>query len=392
MRTHSTPSPADVGAADEPQPDPAARPSIHPAPLRIAACTAAGGWPGAGIGITRLLAGLDRLGHAVRLYHDDPGVRARAADLGVLARRQPLGGDLSVLRARRFAAELQRRGPDVLVAAGRRTLGAGVMAARRAEVDRVIAWIDLETDLPRTARDRFPFGRGVDAVVVPTASMRRRVRDALPDFRGDVVAIAPGVRPPVPRGGVSQRALLGVPLGVPLLGSVGPLVERKRFDRFIRVLAALPTAHGLVVGEGPSRRRLERLAGRFGVADRLHLAGFQADIGPALDAMDVYVVTSDAEGLSRAMLEAMSVGLPVVSTPVSGSTEALEAGVDGSREPGVVAGMEVDALVAALRALLADRSRLRAIGQAAQRVARERFDEATMLAGWDAVLAGRSDG
>ncbi len=407
MPTPSTPSSVDVTEADGPR---LAHADGQPAPLRIAAFSDAGGWPGAGIGITRLLTGLDRLGHAVRLYCDDRHVRARAADLDILARRQHLGSDLAVHHALRFGIELRRRAPDVLVLTGRRTLGSGAIAAWRADVDRVVAWIGLESELPRGARDRLVIG-GIDAVVVPTRAMRRRVLDALPDFTGEVVSIPPGVPAPVRRGGFPQRATLGVPLGAPLIGMAGPLVERKRCDRFVQVLAELPEAHGLIVGDGPARRRIERLAGRFGVADRLHLAGYRADIGPALDAMDVFLVTSDVEGMSRAMLEAMAAGVPVVSTPVSGAAEALGPAGEAARgsggvgraqwdaergdppvgvRPGLVAGFEVEALAAGLRTLLADRSRLRAMGQAGRRVAAERFDEATMLAAWDAVVAGRT--
>jgi glycosyltransferase involved in cell wall biosynthesis len=109
--------------------------------------------------------------------------------------------------------------------------------------------------------------------------------------------------------------------------------------------------------------------------------------------MDVFVLPSDREGMSNAMLEALAAGVPVVSTDVSGAREALSP-VDEGAAPGVVVGFEPGALEATLRALLPDRARLRAMGEAARRVARVRFDSERMLDEWERVLRGgrRRDG
>lgn len=417
-------------------------------PLRIAAHTGAGGWAGAGLGITRLLTGLDRRGHAVRLYSHDRDVKARATAAGILTRRQPLG-PLALHHAFRFAAELRLRRPDVLLLTTPRTVRLGALAARRAGIPRVVVSLALETDMPRARKGR-PWSGRVDAVVLPTEAMRRRFLEAVPAFTGDAVAIHPGVAPPVVRGGPALRAMLGVPLSAPLIGTAGPLVERKRLDRLVQLVAGLPAVHCLVAGDGPVARRLDRLAARFGVADRLHRPGFLDDLGPALDAMDVFVITSEAEGLSRAMLEAMAAGVPVVSTPVSGAAEALDAapardrhstdpgpgltdagpqaGPDPSRHPapsidlvpdgpdppghpassgpassrdpalsgdlstspspGLLAEPEPESLIAAVGGLLSDRGRLRSMGAAGRAVARERFGETRMLAEWEPVLCG----
>ena len=270
-----------------------------------------------------------------------------------------------------------------------RKLWLGALAARIAGVPRVVARIGLETDMPRNAKYRFVFGHWIDAVVFNADGMRERFLERMPEFPGETVTIHTGVRPPALRGGASFRAMTGIPLDAPLLGSVGRLATQKRYDRLVGVLRSMPEAHAVVVGEGPERAALEREATSAGVGARLHLPGHQEDVGPVLDAMDVFVLPSDREGMSNAMLEALAAGVPVVSTDVSGAREAL-APVDEGTAPGVVVGFEPGDLEAALRALLPERGLLRAMGEAARRAARARFDPERMLDEWERVLRAGS--
>ena len=355
--------------------------------LRIAAHNGAPVWGGAEIALSRVVAGLERRGHDVLLYASDPEVVRRAAELGAPSRRLHLGGDIALHHAVRFALELRRRRPDVLVLGTFRKLWLGALAARLAGVPRVVARIGLETDMPRNAKYRFVFRRWIDAVVFNADGMRRRFRDALPEFEGELVTIHTGVPAPAVRGGAALRAELGIPADAPVVGSVGRLATQKRYDRLIRAVAALPGAHALIVGEGGERAALEAAAVEEGVADRVHLAGHRDDVGPALDAMDVFVISSDREGMSNAMLEAIAAGLPVVSTDVSGAREALRPLDDGCRA-GCVVGFGPSELEAALKDVLGDGDRLAAMRAASQRVARERFDETRMLEEWERVLRG----
>jgi glycosyltransferase involved in cell wall biosynthesis len=346
------------------------------------------GWSPGGLATLQLLAGLDSRGHAVRVYCSDRDVKGRATARGILARRQELGSLLAVRRAVRFTTELRLRQPDVLVLTAGRTLRLGGWAAQRAAVPRLVAWIGLEGELPRGRGARVATRTYIHAAVFPTEDLKRGFLESFPEFAGDAVTIVPGVSTPVLRGGLSQRAMLGVPLGAPLIGAVGPLVTRKRFDRLAHVLAALPDAHGLVIGDGPARRAIEKEAERLGVSNRLHMPGRQEDVGPILDALDVFVVTADTEGFNHTMLQALAGGVPVVSTPAGGAREALAPADGGGAAPGVVVDPNAEAVAAELSAMLADRRRLREMGQAASRVARTRFAEARMLDAWEAVLKG----
>ena len=356
-------------------------------PLRIAAHNGAPVWGGAEIATARLLAGLAGRGHRVILYCNDPEVARRAALLGAPTRLLHLGGDIALHHAFRLAYRLRRDRPDVLLLGTFRKIWLGALAATLARVPRVVARIGLETDMPRNVKYRFVFRYWIDAIVFNADGMRRAFLESMPGLADRAATIHTGVAPPAPGGGAAFRAELGIPDGAPLAGSVGRLATQKRYDRLVRALGSLPGVHAVVVGEGGERKALEELARECGVAGRFHLPGHREDLTAALDAMDVFVLCSDREGLSNAMLEALAAGVPVVSTDVSGAREALAPRRDGST-PGRVIGFEEAELADALAALLNapdERGRMR---EAAHRVARERFGEERMLDAWERVLGG----
>lgn len=107
------------------------------------------------------------------------------------------------------------------------------------------------------------------------------------------------------------------------------LVPIKNLDRLIRAFSRLTDSNpGLdlyldIVGEGPDRLKLERLASDSGNGSRIRFWGFQEDVFPFLRNADVFVLPSLREGSSVALAEAMAVGLPSLVTEVGGAGEVL---------------------------------------------------------------------
>src|SRR5437667_299579 len=120
----------------------------------------------------------------------------------------------------------------------------------------------------------------------------------------------------------SARTGLGVEAEAYLVGGFGRLVPIKGFDLLVEALprlrAGVPTARVLLVGDGPERAALERRAEVLGVADRLHVTGIVTDVVTPLAAADVVAAPSRNEGMGRALVEAMALGIPVVGASVGG--------------------------------------------------------------------------
>ncbi len=345
-------------------------------------------WGGAERATALLLAGLQQRGHPVLLLCNDPLVAVRAGELGVPAEILALGGDGMLPHAVRLARRLRQLRPDAFVIGTYKKLFLASLGARMARVPRVVARVGLETDTPRSLKYRLALPRWVDAVAVNARRMRPAFA-GLPGFSpGRVVVIHNGVDPPVrrqPHGAL--RAALGIPPGAPVVGAVARLATQKRLDRLLRAVSQVPGVHCILAGDGGERGSLEALASALGIAPRVHFLGHRVDTGDVLDAFDLFVVSSDREGLSNSMLEALAAGVPVVSTPVSGADDALEPLADGVR-PGEIVGFSEEEISAALRRLLGDGGGLRSMGEAARKRAEERFGMGAMLERWEALLAG----
>jgi glycosyltransferase involved in cell wall biosynthesis len=203
-------------------------------------------------------------------------------DIGVLTLRRPLSGRLRLLAVRRWGDAFVCISPAIAA----ELRGVGVPEAR--------LW---------------PITNGVDTERLSPLDADGRAR---------------------------RRRELGLPPG-PLAVFSGRLVTEKGLDGLLSawpmVIAALPDARLLLVGEGDQRGALESQARQQGVADQVHFHGASDDVGPILQAADLFVLPSHAEGLPVALLEALACGLPAVATDVDGTRDVIADGETGRLVP-----------------------------------------------------------
>jgi len=234
---------------------------------------------------------------------------------------------------------------------GARKAGAGIslrlivrsasktICVSRAEYDEVV-----EID-QRTAERLVVIHNGVEMLPPPTSEQRAAARAEL-EIDGDrIVAV-----------------------------SVGSLEEHK--DPLALVRAARQVAQGgdaltlLLAGDGPLRPELERL-GRD-EPDAVRVLGFRADVVTLLAAADFFVLSSLREGLSFSLLEAMSLGLPVIVSDAPGNVEVVA-------DDGIVVGFgDIAGFAAAFRRLMNQAQRIE-LGERARQRVREHFTAADMV-------------
>jgi glycosyltransferase involved in cell wall biosynthesis len=171
---------------------------------------------------------------------------------------------------------------------------------------------------------------------------------------------------------------------------VARLSAVKRGDLFLRAVALAAAAHpevsALIVGSGPLSAELERLAADLGLAGRVSFVGHQLDVEAWLRRARVFVLTSDSEGLSLALMEAMMCGLPAVVSDVGDLPELVEEGVNGF----LVRERTPEAFADAILRLLEDPARLAAFSANARRSAL-RYDTAETARLWDGILTEGRD-
>lgn len=220
--------------------------------------------------------------------------------------------------------------------------GLGRVAARRVGVPAVVhsfhGFPFHEFQSPVTRRGLISIerqlGRFTDYFVTDgtvTAAEAVRLRLAPPDRIRAIASPIDDIPPLTEAEREEARRLLGIPPGVPVVGTVARLGSQKSPSDMVEAFAALERrdAHMLWVGDGDLRTRTQRAIDRKGLSSRFHLLGDRADVPRLLPAFDVFAMSSLYEGLPCAIVEAMSCGVPVVATAVNSVPEIVVSGKTG---------------------------------------------------------------
>lgn len=173
-----------------------------------------------------------------------------------------------------------------------------------------------------------------------------------------------------------------------VVGAVGSLIKRKRVDDFIEAISLLKLKtrlplKALIVGDGPEREILEREVSAKGLVDTVVFAGFQPDAFSYVNAMDIFVLVSEKEGLPRVILEAMLLGKPVVASWVTGSKELV---LDG--ETGILVPLgQPGKLAEALLELVSDPAKRKSLGEKGRARVLDHFSIEQYVSGVEKVFA-----
>lgn len=112
------------------------------------------------------------------------------------------------------------------------------------------------------------------------------------------------------------------------LVSAGRLMKQKNqemmIDAFSDVLRKYPDYQLLIYGEGPYREKLEKHIKELGISDNVILPGSTNQLYDMIKDAEIFLLSSDYEGMPNALIEAMCMGLPVISTKVSGATDLIQ--------------------------------------------------------------------
>jgi glycosyltransferase involved in cell wall biosynthesis len=189
------------------------------------------------------------------------------------------------------------------------------------------------------------------------------------------------------RDAAAVRRQLGIEPSAPVVAIVAALRPEKNHELYLeaarRVTRRVPEARFLVIGDGPRRAPLEQLAVELGVASHVVFLGSRQDVPRLLSAADVFVLTSHNEANPVSILEAMSVGLPVVATDVGSVNETVRDGETGYLVPPGNA----DRLAGRILELLGDPLQRESMGAAARELVVARWSVDVMVAGYERLIA-----
>ena len=160
------------------------------------------------------------------------------------------------------------------------------------------------------------------------------------------------------------------------LATCARLVKNKGIEELIQAVKFLPELSLVIIGDGPEMRNIHNLVCKKGINNRVTLKGWlptQKDVMETIKSARIFVMNSKSEGGPRILLEAMAIGMPVISTPVGIVNDVISSNVNG-----VISTGSAHNLSYKIKALMADEALQKKIGKEARKVM-DKFDRSTLI-------------
>ena len=341
------------------------------------------GWGGQELRILAESKGLSSRGHDItllcpleaRIYGEAPNWGLRTVALPIATKR--LDGVLALRRWLRFHR------PDVVSTHSSTDSWLVALGTRLP----IVRTRHISAPVPRNFLTRWLYSRATRIVTTGEALKLDLVeRTGVPAER--IESVPTGADPNVfaPGDKYAARMHLSLPQDAMLIGIVATLRSWKGHRHLVEALPAGATL--VIVGDGPQRDALEGQVRAAGLRARVHFAGNQRDVVPWMQALDIFALPSYAnEGVPQALMQAMLVGLPCVTTTVGGIGELA---MDGTTAL-IVPPENPNALRSALERLMGDPALRSRLGAAARRHCAERFSHERMLDRMEAIYREAAD-
>ena len=313
--------------------------------------------------LTLALAGLGHTVTVASLYAIPTPISAALEAAGIRVRylgKRP-GPDVSMVP--KLAAVMREERPDV-VHTHLDVIKYAVAAARLVGVPRCVHTVHNVAEQEAGGRlqkevNGFYFRRGWSRPV----ALSRQVQRTVVEFYG-----LPEWQAPVAANGIDlsrcRRKTSYALADRPVILHIGRFNQQKNHAGLLRAFALLrrefPGARLRLLGEGELLEQTRELAKTLALGDSVEFLGVKEDVGPELQAADLFVLPSHYEGLPMTLIEAMGTGLPIAASPVGGVPDLIRNG-----ENGLLISLEPDQTAAAWAWLLRDQALRERLGKAA---------------------------
>lgn len=348
--------------------------------MRIAHIEAGRHLYGGAAQVRYLLEGLAARGAESYLLCPPGGELGAAAPAAARIVELPMRGELDLALLPRLVRALKNVRPDLVHVHSRR--GADLYGGVAAALAGVPAVITRRVDAAEPAWFARLKYRPYRYVIALSRAIERQLRaGGVSPARLALIASAVDTQRyrPDPAARARLRAALELPADALVVGVVAQLIDRKRHSWLFAELPTLvrdrPQVTVVCFGRGPREQALRTELAALGLAQRVRLAGFRADLPQLLPGIDVLAHPAEREGLGLALVEAASAGVPVVACAVGGVPDVV---VDG--ETGLlVEHTDAAGFRSTLAALLDAPVERERLGRGARRHAERRFDAARLV-------------
>lgn len=330
--------------------------------------------------------GLQKRGHDVRLILEpDSSIFRKAVEQGLPVEPVAMSRVQYPAAILAFRRIMMRERPALLHVNSSRDSWIGGLAARLVSPRvKVVRSRHISTPLNKNPATRMLYRRLMDFVIVTGSELTRRgliERDGLEP--GRVAAFPIGIdveqfKPGRPDGDLRRE--LKLPPEHRLVGLISYLRSYKGHEYFIeaaaRVLSRAKDVTFLIVGEGPEEGRLRARVASLGLSSNVRMLGFRDDLLNVFRSLDLFVIPSvEGDTIPQVLMQALAMGLPVVSTTVGSIPDVVQDGKTGF----VVPPRNADALADRILALLENSTQRAEMGRRGRALVEQEYSLARML-------------
>jgi len=260
--------------------------------------------------------------------------KARASGLTTLPLQ--IGPDIAFWKIPSLYKYFKKNHIECILCVQNRDVKIGALAARIARVPAIFARQGLDT-MKKKLDHKIAFTKYVDGIITNTRSIKQLYENYSWFHENFIHVVYDGISLPdqLPEIDLHQEFNL-IPESKVIIGT-GRLARQKRFDLLIK-MASMAKAEQLnwsiiITGTGELENDLKAMIIKYNVEDMVKLIGFREDVLALMNSSDLFVLSSDSEGMSNALREAMAVGKACVATDVFGVEELFENGKSGIKVP-----------------------------------------------------------
>lgn len=345
---------------------------------------------GGEVWMLRTMGELQNRGHHVTLLCR-PGTELaeRAERQNISTHRIKITGDFNPATILKIARFLKQNRIDVILTNMDKELRLCGMAAKLTDHPPVISRRGIDYPLKNKIHYRLSYNWLANQVVANSQSTKKALLRNAPWLNPDrIQVIYNGLNPENYDEAHTHdlREELKIPSGVPLVGFVGQLDERKGFDALLPAFQYLttisPDAILLLAGTGPLENQIKTFAKENQLENNIKILGFRNDIPNLMRTIDLLVLPSWWEGFGIVLIEAMAAGKPTITTAVSSMPEIVTHEKTGL----IVPPHDRQALATALEKIITNPQLARQMGESGQRDVLDRFTLEKMVDKYEALF------
>jgi len=222
----------------------------------------------------------------------------------------------------------------------------------------------------------------VDQIVTVSETLRKLMIESLGVDEKKIITILNGVDIDMFKNKIDknkEREKFSLTMDVPVIGTIGRLVPVKDYKTLlyslVEIKRQIQDIKLLLIGNGPLKNELEELVKKLGLSENVLMLGERSDIPQLLKIMDVFVLPSLFEAMSRTILEALISEIPVVVTNVGGNSEVITHGSNGLLVPP----QNPNELAQAIMSLLKDKNKAKTFAAVGRKLVEEKFSIQRMV-------------